>query len=57
MELANTRYAQWCAQRDLEPELRQELAAMQGDEEKITDAFWSSARPACAASSAPGRTG
>ena len=35
MELANTRYAQWCAQRDLEPELRQELAAMQGDEEKI----------------------
>ena len=40
MELANTRYAQWCAQRDLEPELRQELAAMQGDEEKITDAFY-----------------
>ena len=40
MELVNTRYAQWCAQRDLEPELRQELAAMQGDEEKITDAFY-----------------
>ena len=40
MELANTRYAQWCAQQDLEPELRQELAAMQGDGEKITDAFY-----------------
>ena len=40
MELANTRYVQWCAQQNLEPELRQELAAMQGDEEKITDAFY-----------------
>ena len=36
---AETRYDQWRAQPGLEPELRQELDAMQDDAEKITDAF------------------
>ena len=29
MELAEQRYRHWCAQKTLDPELRQELAAMQ----------------------------
>ena len=40
MELAEKRYAQWLAQQRLEPELREELTAMQSDAEKITDAFY-----------------
>lgn len=40
MELAEKRYAQWLAQQGLEPELREELTAMQSDAEKITDAFY-----------------
>lgn len=40
MELAEKRYAQWLAQQGLEPELRQELTAMQSDAEKVTDAFY-----------------
>ena len=40
MELAEKRYAQWLAKQGLEPELRQELDAMQSDAEKITDAFY-----------------
>ena len=60
MELAEQRYQHWCAQKTLDPELRQELAAMQNDADKITDAFyaiWSSARPVCAAFWARARTG
>ena len=40
MELAEQRYQHWCAQKTLDPELRQELAAMQNDADKITDAFY-----------------
>ena len=40
MELAEKRYAQWRAQPELDPELRQELDAMQGDADRITDAFY-----------------
>ena len=40
MELALTRYAQWCAQPSLDAQLRQELDAMRADEAKITDAFY-----------------
>ena len=40
MEFAEKRYAQWRAQETLDPELRQELMAMQADEAKITDAFY-----------------
>ena len=40
MELAEQRYQHWCAQKTLDPELRQELAAMQIDADKITDAFY-----------------
>ena len=60
MELAEQRYQHWCAQKTLDPELRQELAAMQNDADKITDAFYrdlSSARPVCAAFWARARTG
>ena len=39
MELAEQRYQHWCAQKTLDPELRQELAAMQNDADKITHAF------------------
>ena len=40
MELAEQRYQHWCAQKTLDPELRQELAAMQNDADKVTDAFY-----------------
>ena len=40
MELAEKQYQLWCAQPALDPELRRELDSMQGDPERITDAFY-----------------
>lgn len=40
MELAEKRYAQWCEAANLDEDLKQELAALRQDSEKITDAFY-----------------